>query len=480
VKAEWTSARPILLWSFPIISLVLLLYIRPDFFRDPLILGALIVIEIVLLALWHYRRFYLTLTLLTFAMAGVNFSLERVALSARWLVLGVGAVAGAALWMRDKQRQSLGALHLAAFLCVPAAAVSAMESADPFTSLLKVLSLFSLFVYCATGARLGMAGRETQVMNGILLGCEITVFWTGLVYALGWGFWGNPNSLGAVTAVVLTPFVFWGFLIAEGRMDKYRKGLALLICLVLLFVSASRASILTATLVLVLMCFCLRRQRLLVEGMFLVVLALAVAAVLDPSQFEQLSKNLTTDILYKGKREQGVFGSRQSPWQETVNSLKQHPWFGTGFGTSDVGDRGGQLANASIMEGIYTREGTNREHGNSYLALAEYLGLVGMLPFSILLLLVVRMIIQACRWMRRYVDPRPYAVPLAMVLFAGLVHACFEDWLLAVGYHLSFFFWVCAFFLDDLMPARQTFRLPTGSPAHPRPAAPPMAAAVPS
>ncbi len=42
-----------------------------------------------------------------------------------------------------------------------------------------------------------------------------------------------------------------------------------------------------------------------------------------------------------------------------------------------------------------------------------------------------------------------YVVPVTMVLAAGLIHAGFEDWLFAVGYYLSVFFWVLAFsFLD--------------------------------
>ena len=40
-----------------------------------------------------------------------------------------------------------------------------------------------------------------------------------------------------------------------------------------------------------------------------------------------------------------------------------------------------------------------------------------------------------------------------MVLLAGLVHAGFEDWLFAVGYYVSVYFWIFAFILADLLPA---------------------------
>jgi O-antigen ligase len=466
------SILPILFWGLPTLAaLVVLLQLRPALFRDPIILGSLILFEIVLASLWHYQKLYFPLTMITFVLAGADVPFAGAALSARWLVLGVGALAGAAIWMRGR-RQSFSLLHLAAFLCVPAATVSAIDSNDPATALLKVASLFLLFLYCSTGIRFALSGREADFMQGLLLGCEITVFGTGLFYAVGWAFWYNPNSLGAVIGVAMTPFILWGFLIAETRGVKYRRGVGLLICLILLFVSLSRASIMAALVTSIAVCICLRRQRLLIEGAFLLVLMLAVAAVIQPTRFEQFSSNLTTDILYKGKKEQGVFGSRESPWQETVASLKRHPWFGTGFGTSDVGSKGTQVAKLSVMEGIYTNEGTNREHGNSYLALAEYLGLLGMIPFTFLLLLVVRMIVQIGLWMRRVGDPRHYAVPLSMVLLGGLVHAFFEDWLLAVGYYLCLFFWVCVFLLDDLLPERRPLHLATASPAHPRTFAP--------
>jgi hypothetical protein len=40
-----------------------------------------------------------------------------------------------------------------------------------------------------------------------------------------------------------------------------------------------------------------------------------------------------------------------------------------------------------------------------------------------------------------------------MIMTAGLVHAVFEDWLLAVGFYLTVFFWAMAFILNDLLPA---------------------------
>ena len=121
-------------------------------------------------------------------------------------------------------------------------------------------------------------------------------------------------------------------------------------------------------------------------------------------------------------------------------------WFGSGFGTDTVD------APASWDSNFRTLEQSNREHGNSYLALVQYVGLAGVIPFAVLLSLVVGLIVRTCRWIGRSADPRNYALPLVLVCIAGLVHAIFEDWLFAVGYYLTVFFWTLVFLLYDLQP----------------------------
>jgi hypothetical protein len=65
---------------------------------------------------------------------------------------------------------------------------------------------------------------------------------------------------------------------------------------------------------------------------------------------------------------------------------------------------------------------------------------------------LVRTAMQTFRWMRRTGSPSHYAVPFALVIVAGLIHAGFEDWLFAAGSYLCVFFWVSAFLLVDLAP----------------------------
>ena len=172
-------------------------------------------------------------------------------------------------------------------------------------------------------------------------------------------------------------------------------------------------------------------------------------AAVNPTHLDELVSSLTGRVIYKeAGTHSGVFGSRLSPWNDTISVVKRHPWFGSGFGTSELGD----LRPDSNESSVYTIEGTNREHGDSYLALAEYMGLLGSLPFCVLLLMVVRAVFRACSWMRRTGNPYHAYVPFGLVAIAGLVHACFEDWMFAAGSYLCVFFWVSAFILVDLVP----------------------------
>jgi hypothetical protein len=86
------------------------------------------------------------------------------------------------------------------------------------------------------------------------------------------------------------------------------------------------------------------------------------------------------------------------------------------------------------------------------LAITEWVGLVGGIPFFALVILIavnVGRVLVRTRQTGNIFSP---TIPLAGVLAAGLVHAAFEDWLFAVGYYLCIFFWALAFILVDVLP----------------------------
>jgi O-antigen ligase len=327
--------------------------------------------------------------------------------------------------------------------------ISAMVSAFQEVAFSKALRLLLLFLYGASGARLAVIGREDRFFHGLTLGSEIAVYAVAVSYlGLHLRIFGNPNSLGVVTGIGLFPVLLWAVLTSETRPARYRRTLALLLCGYLLYSSMARAGMIAALVSTFILCLSLRQYKLLLQGAGLILFLVAVTGTVAPIYFEESISQFSDAIFYKGHKEEGILGSRQPPWQRAVSEMQQHPFFGSGFGTSPSGEDPGLKFGkfASSKE-------TNREHGSSYLAVAEWQGLLGLMPFISILVLVVWQIWKVCSWMHRTSNPHHYSVPLAMVLVAGLVHAFFEDWLFAVGYYMCVYFWTFAFVLADLVPA---------------------------
>jgi O-antigen ligase len=420
------------------------------YFRNRFYLEGLIFLEIIIANLWHFETVFFPFLMIFFLWSGTDLGIGGPPGWARWVLLAVGALGGLILSMREG-RCSFAAFHLVAFFCAVAASASALVSFVPAVALLKGLSLFLLFLCASTGVRLAMVGREARFLAALLFGCEVLTFCLVLEIFAGKEPMGNPNSLGAVMGVAMTPILLGGFLVARTQAEKLRRIAALLCCGFLLYDSRSRAGLLAGAVAVIVICLCLKRQRLLLQVAFVGVLFLALAAVLRPAPFSEFVENTTSDVAYKDHREEGLLGSRLTPWQEAVGVIKVHPWFGSGFGTSDRGTsptrmRIGVLTSSTGISGL-------REHGNSYLAITEYVGLLGIIPFAFLLFLLIRMIMQMSLWMRRTSNPYHLGIPLAMALAAGLVHAFFEDWLFAVGYYLCEFFWSLGFLLRDVVAA---------------------------
>jgi O-antigen ligase len=447
------ESRTFIVVGSVLILLALILFVQPQYLSDPEILGAVIVAQVLLLSLCKYKESFFVVLMAAFLWAGINLPLGGSWLQGRWIVLAAGGLVGLAIYMRDgNHRFSL--IHLLAFSCVLSAVVSASVSAYPQEALLKALSLFLLFLYGVTGARLAVPLLEPErFFRKLLLGCEVITYITALVYfLLRWPLFGNPNSLGAVMGIVVVPVILWGFLCAEAVMTKRRLGFALFVAMMLLMCSYARAGIAGAMISCLLVCIALRQYRLIVGGFAALVAIAALTFMFAPRPTgmgeDAGSESVSSLFLYKGKPGQDLMGSRRGPWDQTVAVIKDHPWFGSGFGTSVTEQ------SATYFELTRTRFVDSRmvrEHGNSYLAIAEWSGLIGVLPFYLLIGTTASSAKKALLRLRHDGNILSPAVPAAAILVAGLIDAGFEDWLFAVGYYLTVFVWAMAFILSDLL-----------------------------
>jgi O-antigen ligase len=252
--------------------------------------------------------------------------------------------------------------------------------------------------------------------------------------------------------VVLVPVMVWGFLCAESVMTKRRLGFELGLATALLMSTYSRAGIAGAAIACFLVCIAMRQYRLIVGGIAASIAIAVLTALLVPQPEGMIEGSRPASIsslfLYKGKPGEDLMASRRGPWNQTMAVIKEHPWFGSGFGTSVT------QGSATYFELTRTRFVDSRmirEHGNSYLAIAEWSGLLGVVPFYLLIMITASKAKTAIVQLRRTGNIFAPAVPAAAILVAGLIDAGFEDWLFAVGYYLSVFLWAMAFILADLL-----------------------------
>jgi len=447
------ESRTLIVLASVLILIALVLFMRPQYLATPQVLGGIIVAQILLVSICKYKQSFFWVLMAAFLWAGIDIPVSGSWLQGRWIVLAVGALAGLAIYMRDSDHR-FSLIHLLALACVLSALVSASVSAYPQEALLKSLSLFLLFLYGATGARVAVPLLEAEkFFRKLLLACEVTTYITAIVYfLLRWPIFGNPNSLGATMGVVVVPIMLWGFLCAESVMTRRRIGFGLALSIALLMSSYARAGIAAAGVACLLVCIALRQYRLIVGGLAASGAIAALTVMLAPrptgTPQELHPASIGSLFLYKGKPGESLMASRRGPWDQTVAVIKDHPWFGSGFGTSVT------RQSTTYFELTRTRfvdSRMAREHGNSYLAIAEWSGLIGVLPFYLLILTMASQAKTALVRLRRSGDIFSPAIPAAAILVAGLIDAGFEDWLFAVGYYLSVFLWVIVFILADLL-----------------------------
>jgi hypothetical protein len=425
-----------LLAAGSIIFLLVLSVKRPYLFGESNLLGLLVLVVAGLIASQYETHFW-TVMVAVFFWAGSALPLAGAMNLFRWVVLGLGAFLSLGYYARKVNRVPFNRFHLLGLFAVIAAFASAMVSVNPPMTVLKSLSLAGLFVYGSVGARSLWARNPEPFVRKMVLLTEFLVYFTAICYSASFAVWGNPNSLGLVMGCICWPVLLWRFMLPGTRNDYPRRFIALLVCGALLVLSLSRASMMAASLTSIFLLVGARRYRTLLLGAGLFAVILVNTFLVTPDRFQDASQTL----MYKKGDRGNVMDSRQSAWERSLRSFRQHPWLGLGFGAAD---------NSTDQRFTYVTQGQlTRERGSSYLAMLETTGLVGSVFFALLISALIREIWRVFSWMRRTGKVSQPAVVAAAIILAGLANACFEDWMFAVGYYMSVIFWVLALSLRD-------------------------------
>ena len=147
-----------------LLGTALILYValtRPGYFTNNTNIAGILLLELLAVAVWLYRRIFFAIVMTVFLLAGVDLPVGGIWTMARWGVLALGALVGLIIVFKER-RFSFGIFEILAFLALLAAVMSAAVSRFTSFSFLKVLSLLLLFLYSATGARVAVLGRESN------------------------------------------------------------------------------------------------------------------------------------------------------------------------------------------------------------------------------------------------------------------------------------------------------------------------------
>jgi len=278
-------------------------YTRPYSLGDPATYVTLIGAQLLLAAVFHYRRLVFGAVMVSFLWAGLNLPLMGAWVAARWPILLVAAIVGLVLWLKE-ERQHFGAMHFVALACAVAALTSATVSAFPRIAFLKASSLLLLLLYASGGVRIAILNCEHDFVSRLVDVAEIIGYLTAACYfGLHFEIFGNPNSLGAVAGAALVPLAMWAVWVADTPNLRRRRLISLAVSVVLLVSSRSRAGLLSSALTAAFFLLSLRRYRLFLRAATLGIAVVSLIGLWNPDLIWKTSEDVNSNLIYKGHQE---------------------------------------------------------------------------------------------------------------------------------------------------------------------------------
>jgi O-antigen ligase len=336
-------------------------------------------------------------------------------------------------------------LASAAFLLILIMLLSSIYAADTSYSLMRGASFTLLSFAMMKGLVFYLFNSSNSVQffrlhyyaAWIVLPLFLLLFFSGTGYGVTIimgqyaGFFGNQNTIGAVSAL-LTPYVLFHWQVLATR--RWQKGMDLILLgtiLIGVWLSGSRngTACTVVTIVTYFFVVSLRsRLRILVAGtIFLSLFFFFPALQSDLIRF--IRKGTDRSVQVQDLRSQLTEERRYEMWTGVWPRFIERSLTGYGFAQSHL-----------LVHEFTNDKEAGRSLHNSYLEIFGDLGLPGLI---LLVLLLYQVALKALSVVTRstYVLERQISAVFIAGFAAGILNAFFESWMFSVGNLISLLFW---------------------------------------
>ena len=340
-------------------------------------------------------------------------------------------VLGALLVLMHASRDTFHVdLYSVAFLATIVLSIVCNDIPQFFKPWSRFLQFVFLFIAASPMVRSIEVDRvRRQMTMGVLWATGIIAAWSIAGYVLGFGLYnwggisgymgvtGHPNFLGMFVMVAIIWFAALFFRCTE-MYERIILGTLWLGCVIMLLVSASRASLASGLLGSLIVVY-LRLQRsagkMMTAGFVLAALSFIMLPYLLPYATNMLKKDENNENL-----EESFAATRGYIWELRYMELDESPYVGVGAFSCDI-----SLPEADIF---YNANTGSIELGSSYLGLLSQMGWIGFIAY---LLLVVPVAWKAYRYATR--QQTPYAQLMLALLLCISAHMIFEGYAITAG-----------------------------------------------
>lgn len=278
----------------------------------------------------------------------------------------------------------------------------------------QALDFFWLSVFFSILAAIFGLGVSRSVV-----GSGVSSLYQGMVH--------GPNMLGALLLMSIPLLVWKIYYLWRNKFQCFFWICLLVIVFLFLLMANSRASIVGSLFCVVSLIYTLESRKWIpiVTTFVLLITTILIIypTILDSAVNKYIYKNAAQEL--------GVFHTRKSPWEVSVEQAKLGGWFGGGHGVT-IGDYN--------FQGGMSTGGYGREKGNTPLAIVEELGLVGLMLYILVLASLYRHLLRAyhrCKHVKLKV-----LLGILIGAISGMIfHSMFEAWWVAPGSPEYVYFW---------------------------------------